>query len=92
MDKIIEYLRANNAKFVDRLSEAVKIASISGSIPHRPECIRQMHEGEKMLKARFQIFIHTLYLQKKIIFFSIWKGGLRKNSDKIAKAISHYKL
>ena len=53
MEKIIDYLRANNAKFVERLSDAVKIASISGSIPHRPECIRQMHEGENMLKGGF---------------------------------------
>jgi len=51
MDKILNYLKANNEKFVKRLADSVEIASISGSPKHRQECIRQMHEGVKLLQS-----------------------------------------
>jgi len=51
MDKILNYLKTNNEKFVKRLADSVEIASISGSPKHRQECIRQMHEGVKLLES-----------------------------------------
>merc|ERR1712233_212431 len=36
---------------VKRLADSVEIAFISGSPKHRQECIRQMHEGVKLLES-----------------------------------------
>jgi len=51
MEALIKHLKENEQKWVDRLAECVSIASISGSPDHRDECIRQMHETQKMLQA-----------------------------------------
>ena len=51
MEAIIAYLQANEESFVQRLSDAVSIKSISASPEHRGECIRQMHESVKLLKS-----------------------------------------
>jgi hypothetical protein len=51
MEAVLKHLKENEQKWVDRLAECVSIASISGSPDHRDECIRQMHETQKMLKA-----------------------------------------
>jgi len=51
MEAVLKHLKENEQKWVDRLAECVSIASISGSPDHRDECIRQMHETQKMLQA-----------------------------------------
>jgi acetylornithine deacetylase/succinyl-diaminopimelate desuccinylase-like protein len=51
MEKVLQYLKDYEEKFVARLSEAVAIKSISCAPEHRPECIRQMKEGVKLLKT-----------------------------------------
>ena len=50
MEKIIEYLDANEAKWIERLSENVACASISCQPENRPQTIEQMHLADKMLK------------------------------------------
>ena len=49
MEAVSAYLEENEETFVSRLAEQVAIASISASPEHRNECIRQMHETQKML-------------------------------------------
>ena len=50
MEKVIEFLDANEKKWVERLSQNVAIASISCSPDNRPQTIEQMHVADKMLK------------------------------------------
>jgi len=49
MEKVCAYLKENEEHFVSRLAECVAIPSISASPEHRHECIRQMHETQKLL-------------------------------------------
>jgi len=51
MEKVIEFLDANEAKWIDRLSENVAVASISCQPENRPQTIEQMHIADKMLKG-----------------------------------------
>ena len=50
MEKVIEYLDANEEKWIERLSENVACASISCQPENRPQTIEQMHLADKMLK------------------------------------------
>jgi nonspecific dipeptidase len=51
MDSFYEYVSNNEAKWIDKLAEAVAIKSVSGSSTLRPEVIRMVHHVAKMIET-----------------------------------------